>query len=304
MTSTTAKPREVQNWMAEVELGPGRRGGAAVAEHDQRRRLVVGADVVGVGRRVEEGVGEAVAGGGEPDRLGRREPLGVDAEVAGGRSDADLGLDGAVGPDVDGHVEDGDDGLGGGRGADEHGPVAEGPQRRQRGERRAHRHDRSPAGGHDAEVVEAVPGEGHEDAAVAEHGVARLVEDPVGHADLGLDRRRPATARAPAGRTGGDGGVDRGGVEPVEVPPVGAVGEEEQVAVGGPLRLGDRSSRLPATTTDGPREMTALAVGGGVELGDVQLGAVPRHVGVVPLEPGEVAAVGADPRARPRSRGR
>ena len=31
-----------------------------------------------------------------------------------------------------------------------------------------------------------------------------------------------------------------------------------------------------------------------VELGDVQLGAVPRHVGVVPLEPGQMASVGAD----------
>src|SRR5215211_2116484 len=51
-------------------------GGAAVAGHDQRRPLPLGALGVAVGRRVVQGVGGAAALGGELDRLGHGEVAG------------------------------------------------------------------------------------------------------------------------------------------------------------------------------------------------------------------------------------
>ena len=61
-----------------------------------------------------------------------------------------------------------------------------------------------------------------------------------------------------------------------------------------PLGLGDR---FVAPTGHQPRRADLAPIGSG-ELANPQLGAVPRHVGVVPLQPAQVEAVGAHPRCR------
>ena len=130
------------------------------------------------------------------------------------------------------------------------------------------------------QAVEPVAPARHDHPPVVEHGVAGVAERPGGHADVGL---------------GPDHGLDVAAGQPaVEVPPVGAVGEEPQRAVGPPLRLRDRLAR-PA----GDHGLLA-----GREVADHQLGGVPRHRRVVPLQPGQrgaVRGVAAGPR---RSRGR
>ena len=113
------------------------------------------------------------------------------------------------------------------------------------------------------QAVEPVAPARHHHPPVVEHGVAGGAEHPGGHADVGV---------------GAHHGLDVvAGLPAVEVPPVGAVGEEPQRAVGPPPRLGDRLAG--AARDDG------LLPGG--EVADDQLGGVPRHRRVVPLQPGE-----------------
>jgi hypothetical protein len=110
-----------------------------------------------------------------------------------------------------------------------------------------------------------------------------------------VQRREPALADAPQGvgellLPGAEGrGLAGGGVDAVEVPPAGAVGDGQEGAVRRPLGLGDglvRSARERAYAGEGP-------VGGGVR--DLQLGAVPGHPGVIPGQPDGVAAVRGEP---------
>ena len=71
-----------------------------------------------------------------------------------------------------------------------------------------------------------------------------------------------------------------------QVGPPTLVGQEEQGAVGSPPRLGHGHARTPGDPSR--RGQNALRVQGARP----QLGGVPRHVGVVPLQPCQRAAIG------------
>src|SRR5262249_54364440 len=75
----------------------------------------------------------------------------------------------------------------------------------------------------------------------------------------------------------------------IEVPPSSAVGDEMKPAVRRPLGLEDRfggSSGNPAALA----QLTQRA-----DIGQPELGAVPWHVRVIPLQPGELASVRTEP---------
>ena len=111
-----------------------------------------------------------------------------------------------------------------------------------------------------------------DDRAVGQEAVRRAVEQPGRVGELGLERRERLEPRA------------RG--EPVDVPPARPVADEVEDAVGRPLRLGDRF-------VDAARGQIARAEAAVVdEGGDPQARGVPRHVGVIPFEPGEPPPVG------------
>ena len=70
----------------------------------------------------------------------------------------------------------------------------------------------------------------------------------------------------------------------------GAIGNEIERAIGRPAGLEDRF--IVAAGDFARRAERAVAR----DRCDEQLGAVPRHVGMIPREPGELAAIGADAR--------
>ncbi len=80
-------------------------------------------------------------------------------------------------------------------------------------------------------------------------------------------------------------------VHPVRVPPAAAVADREEGSVGRPVDLGDG---LVGAAEDGPGPGQP-SVGG--DLGQLQLGAVPGHPGVVPHQPGRPPAVRGEPGA-------
>ena len=91
---------------------------------------------------------------------------------------------------------------------------------------------------------------------------------------------------------------------PAWVPPAGAVGHEPQRAVGRPPGLGDRLA-VPVATRDRGRAGPPPPRGGRgrgrlgrvPEVGYAQLGPVPGHVRMGPLQPAQPAAVGRAPGA-------
>ncbi len=120
---------------------------------------------------------------------------------------------------------------------------------------------------------------GRDHGAVRQDDVARLAEDPGRDAHLGLD------------------GIDRGelvqAVDPMHVPPVGAIRADVQGRVPSPLGLHQRltaRSRLPPGAAQ-DQHPTGL-----LQQAHPQLRGVPRHVRVVPRQPGQLAAVPGDPR--------
>ncbi len=78
-------------------------------------------------------------------------------------------------------------------------------------------------------------------------------------------------------------------IHPVRVPPAAAVADGEEVPAGGPLHLGHGLLRTAEYGT-GPGQRP---VGG--DVGEAHLGAVPRHPGVVPHQPGRAQPVGGQP---------
>ncbi len=100
-------------------------------------------------------------------------------------------------------------------------------------------------------------------------------EHPGGLAQLGVHRREVAARAVGAVRA----------VERVQVPPLGLVRDRVQDARRAPARLDDGD---PRSAGDRPR-LAQRPIGRHV--GDPQPGRVPRHVGEVPLDPGEAAAV-------------
>ena len=115
--------------------------------------------------------------------------------------------------------------------------------------------------------VAAVASRDRHDAAVGEECVRRTPEHPRRIGELRLGRRERVQTR-PLG-------------EAVQVPPAAAVAGEVELAVGRPLRLGDRLVDAAGRQLGRPQR----PVGG--DRRDPQPRGVPRHVGVVPLEPGE-----------------
>ena len=120
---------------------------------------------------------------------------------------------------------------------------------------------------HDDSLPTCIGHHGH-DPAVVEEAVASETEDPLRGADLGIHRGDRLTVA-------------------VEVPPPGAIRCPVEHARGTPLRLEDR---LVGATRDVAR-LAEGAVHG--QVGAPQIGAVPRHAGMVPREPSQRPAVGA-----------
>ena len=119
-----------------------------------------------------------------------------------------------------------------------------------------------------------------DDAIPAGERVGRHAEDPLRLPELGL------TGRHRIDRAARD-------VVAIQVPPAGAVGHEvERGAVGRPFGLKDRF-RSAAGDRDRPSRHAAR-----VDLAEVERGADPRHVRVIPREPRQPAAVGREPRRR------
>src|SRR5690606_5241617 len=238
-------------------------GRAAVRADDIGRQPVAGRGAAGVVRGVDAGVDLAAVGAGE----GAAQGLGVVGRVH----------DVVV------------------LGADDAGPAGAGVQLHDLGgAARTARH------GDDAFAV------GGEEGRVLRPGAGR-VDDLAGLGVEDAERRG-----APAVQDGDEAVVERGEPAPsrppqraaelllaradrfsvaVEVPPAGAVAAVQQPSVGGPVGLGDgllRSARHGPGFAEG-------AVGG--DVGDEELGAVPRHARVVPGQPGHPPPVGCEPRA-------
>ncbi len=127
------------------------------------------------------------------------------------------------------------------------------------------------------ELPRALFGEGTKDRIVADESVRREAEHPLRYAELGLARTH---------------GFDPSFAPAVEIPEVRPIGHEVERSVGCPFGLEDRLLRSPGD----PNLVLDAAVAS--ERADPQLGRVPGHVGVVPTQPAQSLAVGADPRRR------
>ncbi|HZD15692.1 MAG TPA: hypothetical protein VE196_11345 [Pseudonocardiaceae bacterium] len=140
------------------------------------------------------------------------------------------------------------------------------PKRRYCGEGQVEVADRAVGAAHGQPVVASTPA-GEHDPAVREQGVAGRTEPETGHPDLGVDL---------------DDGLDPVAGRPaVEVPPVAAVGQEQQRAVGLPAWLGHRLAR--------PTRDNGVCTGR--EIAHSKHGVVPRHRRVVPADPGQAGPV-------------
>ena len=252
---------------------------AAVDHHEQRRPLARRALEPGVGRRVEQRVAGARLAGAVDGREPRRAPAreispGSSAQVARRRAGC---RPRGVAPDRSMRCTPGSAVGLPATTTTASGPAATTAPTVVKGRSRS---VSAPSGPRTRQAVEPVAPARHDHLSVVEHRVAGRAERPRGHADVGV---------------GADHGLDVvAGLPAVEVPPVGAVGEEPQRAVGAPPRLGDRLAR--------PARDDRLLAGG--EVADDQLGGVPRHRRVVPLQPGQRGAVRATAAVPRRSPGR
>ena len=110
--------------------------------------------------------------------------------------------------------------------------------------------------------------------------IGRGAELPQRHSELRLYRRqRPRRPRCE--------------LVAVEIPPAGAIGHEhDRCAVGRPFRLEDRFRHA---ARDRLRLADRAVLG---DVGEIERGAVPRHVGMIPGEPQEPVSVRRQPRRR------
>ncbi len=129
-----------------------------------------------------------------------------------------------------------------------------------------------------AEMVAPGPaGHGH-DRAVGQEPVRRAVEDPGRIGELGLHRRERLEPRS----------VD----QPVQVPPAAPVADQVEVPSGDHSGWTIDSSGPPAARVASP------SVPSGSNAATCKPGRVPRHVRVIPFEPGEARPVRRQPRRR------
>ena len=246
-----------------IEHRVGGGGRTAVAQHQQRRRSAGRRAEARVGRRVVKGV-HGLAAAVEGDRLGRRHERRV--ERVGARSLEHFYLGSAERHAGDGRT------LGGGS-ADEVRRTAVGHDRVERLEREREGFDPARFERQQRQVPAPLLRVGHHELTFRREGVGGRAQDPLRPPELRRQRVQ---------------GLDDVAAMAIQVPPAGAVRHEVEDPVGRPRRL---EHRLVGAT----RHPDGLARhAGGVELGDEELGAVPGHVRVPPLQPGEPAPVGAE----------
>ncbi len=150
--------------------------------------------------------------------------------------------------------------------------IALGPARRPAilGERRLDLAGEVARGDVDDPVPTAATGD-RGDRAVGQEAVGGAIEHPGRLRELRVHRRERLEPRA----------VD----EPVEVPPPAPIAYEMQHPVWRPLGLDDRLVQAAR------RQVRGIEIAVAPDRGDPQAGRVPRHVRVVPLEPGEPGPV-------------
>ena len=265
----------------EAGFGGGRR--TAVDEHEQRgrrpgRTLAVG----GVGTEEEQGGGNP-GDGGEGELVGGRDPVRLEG---GGGGPVQL-LDGAPRGDRVGHPVDG--GGGGDAGPEHHDVVAVAVAvggRAQGDDGHTGLLDLGQGGGvgiEDAHAVAAAPAETAHETTVAANVEGGLAQVPVGTVELDL--------------VGGQALGRSAGTPPERLPPSEAVGDEPEVRTD-PGGLADGFVVPPGHAHGvGEGRTPSVARFGVHQVGHPQSAAVPGHVGVVPGQPGQAAAVGAGPGA-------
>ncbi len=252
---------------AEVEIGGRHAGRAAVALDDQRWLLALGRNRLRRGWRVEDAVRLSAVRRRPADRLRDRDRALGDVDlhrISQGGVVARLEVERDHLARLLGRRRD-HQGLGGvlHLHAVEH------------GEGRVVALQLAALGGEAADRPLAVLRPRADDAAVRGEVPRRHAEDPLRHAELGLHRAER-------------GDLVAARVGAVEVPPAGAVGDEDEVAVGRPAGLEDRLAGVAGDMAQAGER----AVRGDVRF--PQLGAVPRHQRVVPGEPCELGAVGGE----------
>ncbi len=242
-----------------------------MALDDERRQLTRWSDEIGIGRRVVQRVAGGLAVfGRKGDGPRRRDVVRVDVLVQA----APKRLSRARG------CIQADDGGGlGRRGGDEYQCVAvRAHAARVRGVRQIGALElRGLAGLDERQAVDAILADDARDAAIGQERVCAHAENPLRRTELGSHRRQR---------------LDVVVVLAIQVPPAGSIRNEVQLALWTPLGLEDRL----ALATGQPSCIRDRAVRG--QVADPQLRAVPGHARVVPDQPGQLAAIGADARRR------
>ena len=245
-----------------------------MALDQQRGPFAGGAGVVGIARRIEQAKRGLPVGGREFHDLDLRQVVGevqVGAIENVGRLLQHRMLPGA-------EIEGDDAGGVVGRTGAKHNAGALRPHRAEFGERGVERAKGSAGEIQHGQAPEPRLCIGADNPPSAGKGIARHPEDPLRRAELRRHRRQRARG-------------SRRQVEVVEIPPARAVGHErEPRAVGRPFRLEDG---FGCASGDYARlSWHAL----GADVGKVEQRAVPRHVGVIPRQPGELVSVGRESR--------
>ena len=241
-----------------------------MALDQQRGPFAGGAGVVGIARRIEQAERGLPVGGREFHALHFGQVVG----------EVQLGAIENVGRLLQHRVPagaeiEGDD-AGGvvGRAGAKHNAGALRPHRAEFGERGIERAECSVGEVQHGQAPEPRLRIGADDPPWAGKGIARHPENPLRRAELRRHRRQRARG-------------SRRQVEVVEIPPARAVGHErEPRAVGRPFRLEDGFGC--ASGDYAWLSWHALSA----DVGKIEQRAVPRHVGVIPRQPGELVSVG------------
>ena len=247
------------------------RCGATVGAHEQRRQIGLRPLHRVVCRRVEQCVGHRVVGGGKRDGFGRGEHLGRQVQRAGAMHHRGRTVGGETHHLTLAVVA-----------AHHRHRCARGrsPQRRDgaSSDPGVHKHRSGGGVARGGPVAKAVSSRG----TLGEPKFAGTGEDHAGQTE---DPVRRGDLELPGDRTLKAGALEVG--DPVQVVPALVVRGDPQRGVGSPYRHGQRGVAVAA---DAPGVTQFGCVFG--EVGEPQLGAVPGHVGQIPLNPRKAGAVG------------
>ena len=211
-------------------------------------------------------MGQQAVGRREGDRFGRRDDRRVGRQRARPTQDPGWCQGRRVEPDDDRRIA-----RSAGHGDDRR---RSDPERVELGERGLDLADEV-AGLEPEQPVAPVGARDRDDRAIGQEPVRRSVEDPGRVGELGIHRRQRLETRP----------VDQA----VQVPPAAPVADQVERAVGRPFGLDDRLLRSAGGQAGWPERAV------GLERCDAQPGGVPRHVRVVPFEPGQLTAVRRQP---------